>query len=79
MISDEQSVDMNPEVLLDIANMKMPFGKYSGRCLIDLPEEYLLWFQGKGFPPGKLGDLLAMTLEIKVEGLESLVTPLKKA
>ena len=79
MISDEQSVDMNPEVLLDIANMKMPFGKYSGRCLIDLPEEYLLWFHGKGFPPGKLGDLLAMTLEIKVEGLESLVTPLKKA
>lgn len=79
MISDEQSVDMNPEVLLDIANMKMPFGKYFGRCLIDLPEEYLLWFQGKGFPPGKLGDLLAMTLEIKVEGLESLVTPLKKA
>lgn len=79
MISDEQSVDMNPEVLLDIANMKMPFGKYSGCCLIDLPEEYLLWFQGKGFPPGKLGDLLAMTLEIKVEGLESLVTPLKKA
>ena len=79
MISDEQSVDMNPEVLLDIANMKMPFGKYSGRCLIDLPEEYLLWFQGKDFPPGKLGDLLAMTLEIKVEGLESLVTPLKKA
>ena len=79
MISDEQPVDMNPEVLLDIANMKMPFGKYSGRCLIDLPEEYLLWFQGKGFPPGKLGDLLAMTLEIKVEGLESLVTPLKKA
>lgn len=70
---------MNPEVLLDIANMKMPFGKYSGRSLIDLPEEYLLWFQGKGFPPGKLGDLLAMTLEIKVEGLESLVMPLKKS
>lgn len=79
MISDEQPVKMNPEVLLDIANLKMPFGKYSGRCLIDLPEEYLLWFQGKGFPSDKLGDLLAMTLEIKVEGLESLVMPLKKA
>ncbi len=65
------------ECLLDIANMKMPFGKYSGRRLIDLPEEYLLWFRKKGFPSGKLGQLLEMTLEIKIEGLEGIVAPLK--
>ncbi len=64
--------------LLDIANTPMPFGKYQGRALIDLPEEYLLWFQKKGFPHGKLGQLMAATLEIKIEGLESLIRPLKK-
>ena len=55
----------------------MPFGKYSGRRLIDLPEEYLLWFRKKGFPNGKLGLLLEMTLEIKIEGLEPVIAPLK--
>lgn len=64
--------------LVDIANTAMPFGKYQGRKLVDVPEEYLLWFRQKGFPPGKLGDLLALTLEIKIEGLENLLRPLKK-
>jgi len=64
--------------LVDIANTAMPFGKYQGRKLMDVPEEYLLWFRQKGFPPGKLGDLLALTLEIKIEGLESLLRPLRK-
>lgn len=68
---------MQKEYLKDIANMKMPFGKYGGRALIDLPEEYLLWFRKKGFPSGKLGLLLEMTLEIKIEGLESLIDPLR--
>lgn len=68
---------MNQEYLIDIANFRMPFGKYSGRRLIDLPEEYLLWFRKKGFPNGKLGQLLEMTLEIKIEGLESVIAPLK--
>lgn len=63
--------------LLDIARTPMPFGKYSGRLLIDLPEEYLLWFAKKGFPGGRLGHLMAMTLEIKIEGLEGLIKPLK--
>jgi hypothetical protein len=68
---------LNQESLLDIANMRMPFGKYRGLCLIDLPDEYLLWFKGKGFPEGRLGQLLEATLEIKVEGLERLIEPLK--
>ncbi|PCO07061.1 hypothetical protein AWR36_000115 [Microbulbifer flavimaris] len=65
--------------LIDIARMPMPFGKYAGRALIDLPEEYLLWFQKKEFPSGRLGYLMALTLEIKIEGLEGLIRPLKDA
>lgn len=68
---------LEPEHLLKIANTKMPFGKYSGRALIDLPEEYLLWFAQKGFPRGELGELMNLVLVIKTEGLESLVRPLK--
>jgi uncharacterized protein (DUF3820 family) len=56
----------------------MPFGKYSGRVLIDLPEEYLLWFDKKGFPNGELGDLLKLCLALKIEGLDSVVKPLKR-
>ncbi|WP_036774703.1 DUF3820 family protein [Photorhabdus australis] len=70
---------MEKENLIEIANTSMPFGKYKGRALIDLPEEYLLWFSRKGeFPQGKLGALMEITLAIKIEGLDSLVKPLKK-
>ena len=55
----------------------MPFGRYEGRVLIDLPEKYLLWFAQKGFPEGQLGGLLELTLEIKINGLEKLIEPLK--
>lgn len=66
------------EDLLDVARMPMPFGKYAGRPLIDLPEEYLLWFARKRqFPAGRLGALMALALEIRMEGLESLVDPLR--
>ena len=64
--------------LVSLATMPMPFGKYAGRVLIDLPEEYLLWFQHKGFPTGQLGELMTLALEIKVNGLEGLLTPLKQ-
>lgn len=64
--------------LVTIANMPMPFGKYQGRALIDLPEEYLLWFDKKGFPKSKLGMLMQLTLEIKVNGQESVIQPLKE-
>ena len=65
------------EDLLALANMKMPFGKYQGKVLMDLPEEYLLWFQGKGWPQGRLGQLLALCLEVKINGLEKLFEPMR--
>jgi len=70
---------MEKQHLIEIANTEMPFGKYKGRALIDLPEEYLLWFARKDeFPQGHLGELLQITLAIKIEGLEGLVKPLKR-
>jgi uncharacterized protein (DUF3820 family) len=65
------------EDLIKIATMKMPFGKYGGRVLIDLPEEYLLWFAKKEFPKGELGMLMQLTLEIKINGLEKIIEPLR--
>lgn len=65
-------------VLVTIISMKMPFGKYKGRILSDLPVEYLEWFARKGFPPGNMGMLLSTVYEIKLNGLEHLLTPLKK-
>lgn len=66
------------EDLLKLANQTMPFGKYRGRRLIELPEAYLLWFEKKGFPNGELGKLLQLALEIKRNGLGYLLTPLKR-
>ena len=63
--------------LIKIANMKMPFGKYKGVALVDLPEPYVVWFKEKGFPEGELGRLLEQVYEIKVNELEHLFTPLK--
>ena len=57
--------------------MRMPFGKYAGRLLIDLPEPYVVWFAGEGFPEGKLGRMLQTIHEIKVNGLEFLFDPLR--
>ena len=65
------------EDLLLLITMTMPFGKYQGRALIDIPEEYLLWLNNKGMPDGKLGLLLALALEIKMNGLEDILKPLR--
>jgi len=64
---------MKEEDLRDALNQTMPFGKYKGRKLLELPEPYLVWFQAKGFPKGKLGEQLALMYEIKLNGLESMV------
>lgn len=64
--------------LLELANTRMPYGKYKGRYLVDIPEPYYVWFRQKGFPPGKLGFMLAEMYEIKVNGLEKLIHPLKE-
>jgi uncharacterized protein len=71
---------MNPNYddLIKIANFKMPFGKYKGLALIDLPEPYVVWFHSKGFPEGELGQLLAQLYEIKLNGLEYLFEPLRQ-
>lgn len=72
------NTEANPLLLLDLVKIKMPFGKYKGTLLCDLPIFYLEWFQRKGFPEGKLGTLLATIYEIKLNGLESLLEPLRK-
>ncbi len=76
MDSDHQCVP-DSEILLTLARTKMPFGRYRGRLLIDLPEPYIVWFAQKGFPSGSLGELLRMVYEIKVNGLEYLFNPLR--
>ena len=67
----------DPRVLLKIAQTRMPFGKYKGRLLIDLPEPYVIWFAKKGFPKGELGRMLNILYEVKLNGLEYLFRPLR--
>ncbi len=70
--------DFNPNFLQELVTFQMPFGKYKGVLLCDLPEPYLVWFHKEGFPPGKLGALLATMYEIKLNGLEYLLKPLRE-
>jgi len=64
--------------LLKLAETRMPFGKYAGPRLVDLPEPYVVWFSQKGFPEGELGRMLKAVYEIKVNGLEYLFNSIKK-
>jgi hypothetical protein len=66
------------EILQKLVSETMPYGKYQGTILCNLPEPYLVWYHRKGFPKGKLGMLLNTIYEIKLNGLEYLLTPLKK-
>lgn len=68
---------MDSTILTAIVATKMPFGKYSGTLICNLPVSYLEWFAQKGFPPGKLGMLLQTMLEIKMNGLDYLLQPLR--
>ena len=76
---DNPSLQPNPELLTELVKMKMPFGKYKDTILCDLPVSYLEWFHREGFPKGKLGMLLATIYEIKINGLEKLLWPLRKS
>ena len=69
---------MNPEHLEALVSTAMPFGKYKGRLIADLPGNYLNWFAREGFPPGKLGQLLALMHELDHNGLSGLLAPLRK-
>ena len=68
----------DPTILIELANTKMPYGKYQGRALVDIPEPYLVWLSQQGFPKGKLGEQLQFLYEIKLNGLEGLLKPLKR-
>lgn len=71
-------MDDQQKFLIKLAHAKMPFGKYEGRYLIDLPEYYVVWYSNKGFPAGELGKQLQLVYELKLNGLEELVRNIKK-
>ncbi len=68
---------INGETLIRLADYRMPYGKYKGRRLIDLPEAYVVWMRQKGFPSGELGEMLAAVYEIRLNGLEYLINKLR--
>ncbi|MGK2943189.1 MAG: DUF3820 family protein [Desulfuromonadales bacterium] len=72
-----ETPDFDHSEFLELVASRMPFGKYEGRRIIDLPEDYLVWFAGKGFPEGKLGRMMQAVYEIKLNGLEALFDPLR--
>jgi uncharacterized protein (DUF3820 family) len=76
-MSGENQIVPDEEFLLKMARTRMPFGKYKDQRLIDLPEAYILWFGRKGFPAGQLGDMLKSMYEIKLNGLDYLLNPLR--
>ena len=69
---------MNPEILKKLLTFSMPYGKYKGRVIADLPGNYLNWFAREGFPAGELGQLLALMQELDHNGLKYLLDPLRK-
>lgn len=69
---------MDPTTLQKLVTTPMPYGKYKGRLICDIPEYYLVWYHRKGFPAGQLGQLLATMYELKLNGLEYLLAPLRK-
>jgi uncharacterized protein len=75
---EDDNSSPDPDILKQLVTMKMPFGKYKGTVLCDLPVSYLEWFYREGFPQGKLGMMLSTIYEIKINGLTYLLDPLRK-
>lgn len=72
-----ENAQPDPAILIELANTKMPYGKYAGRVLVDLPEPYVVWLANNAMPKGRLGEQLQLLYEIKVNGLEGLLKPLR--
>lgn len=72
-----ETVRPDSQILVDIVQTKMPFGKYKGTLLSELPVYYLEWMKSKGFPPGKMGMMLSTVYEIKINGVGSILTAVK--
>ncbi len=79
MESNNNNSLVNPQILIELANTRMPYGKYKGRLICDLPEPYLVWLKQKGFSHDKLGEQLSAVYEIKANGLGYLLKPLKNS
>jgi len=75
--NEEGEPALQANQLLKLARYRMPFGKYKGQLLIDLPEPYVVWFAKQGFPKGELGIMLGILYEIKLNGLEYLFKPFR--
>ena len=78
MDKNKDYTSAGPQMLIELVTVRMPFGKYKDRILCDLPQSYLEWLQRKGFPPGELGMLLSSLYEIRLNGLEYLLKPIRK-
>ncbi|HEY8784312.1 MAG TPA: DUF3820 family protein [Mucilaginibacter sp.] len=74
-----EKVTPDSKILIDIVQTRMPFGKYKGTMISDLPVYYLEWLHNKGFPPGKLGMMLGSVYEIKINGLTAILDMVKKS
>lgn len=77
-MTDQPDFFADSRQLLEAINQIMPYGKYTGRRLLELPEPYLVWYHGEGFPNSKLGRQLALIYEVKLNGLEGMLKPLLK-
>jgi len=74
-----ENIGPDPKILVELVQARMPFGKYKDRLLTEIPVSYLEWMHNKGFPPGKLGMMLATLYEIRINGLGDLLFMVKKS
>ncbi|WP_431111076.1 DUF3820 family protein [Winogradskyella poriferorum] len=71
-------MELDKKMLIELAHYKMPFGKYKGDYLVDIPEYYYIWFKQKGFPEGKLGRMMIQMHDIKINGLEEIIHNIRR-